>query len=52
MIYLLGNKGVDEECASSEPLREVAVGASDGEWDVFVASEPGGRKPLVSRTSP
>ena len=37
---------------SVEPVREMAVGASQGGTDVFVASEPEGRKRYASRTFP
>lgn len=43
MIYYM-SKGVDEEGILLEPLREMAVGASHGEENMFVASEPEGRK--------
>lgn len=49
---ILQNKGIDGECISVEPMREMAVGASQGGFDVFVAPEPEGRKRFASRTFP
>jgi hypothetical protein len=46
-------KGVEEKGAVNSPFREVAVGVSHRlELLMFVVSEPGGRKALLSRTSP
>ena len=44
MVYYFREKGFDGECALFEPFREVAVGASHRGENVFVASEPEGRK--------
>jgi len=44
MIYLYSIKALTESTYSFELQREVTVGASHKGWNMFVASEPGGRK--------
>jgi len=52
MIYYLCEKGFDGEGVLFEPWREVTVGASRRGENMFVASEPEGRKRFASRTFP
>lgn len=49
VCYIIIRKGFDEECIFAEPLREVAFGASHRGLNMFVASEPGGRKLFKSQ---